>query len=342
MMSAAAPWSVVDGFARNDAGQHFLAAQVVGHGGDTPHRATSLCCRSTLSTSAAAIFSPLRRITFFRRSTKYRFCSASRRTTSPVWNQPPSQAASVASGSPRYSVKKPARGSGPAARTSSSPGVQSATSASASIDDAVLHEGLRPAEAGPADMPRLVAGDDHRAGAGLGHGPGVDHRDAEPLLERSVVARIDAGREAEPHADARDRPATASRPSSIVGITPRLCMMVASLSRTVCHQLRGWNRSSGMMQPPVITMASVEYAIALTCIIGSGVISRSSPGPQRAQAADLGVPAAAAQEIVVGQHAALRLAGGAGGVEQGAFRAEAGRLRRARGRGAAGCAASSA
>ena len=55
-------------------------------------------------------------------------------------------------------------------------------------------------------------------------------------------------------------------------------MMVASLSRTVCHQLRGWNRSSGMMQPPVITMASVEYAIALTWVIGSGVISRSSPG----------------------------------------------------------------
>ena len=32
------------------------------------------------------------------------------------------------------------------------------------------------------------------------------------------------------------------------------------------------------MQPPVITMASVEYAIALMWVIGSGVIRRSSPG----------------------------------------------------------------
>lgn len=41
---------------------------------------------------------------------------------------------------------------------------------------------------------------------------------------------------------------------------------------------------------------------------------------QRAQAADPGVPAAAAQVVVVGQHAALGLAGGTRGIDQGAFR----------------------
>ena len=67
-------------------------------------------------------------------------------------------------------------------------------------------------------------------------------------------------------------------PSSMVGITPRLCMIVASLSRTVRHQLRGWNRSSGMMQPPLSIIPRVEQAIAFMCVMGSGVISRSSPG----------------------------------------------------------------
>jgi hypothetical protein len=48
-------------------------------------------------------------------------------------------------------------------------------------------------------MARFVAGDHHGAGAGFGHRPGIDHRNAEPVLERGVVARIDAGCETEPH-----------------------------------------------------------------------------------------------------------------------------------------------
>ncbi len=61
--------------------------------------ATAGCVSRMLSTSTAEMFSPLRRITFLRRSTKWKSPSALQRTTSPVWNQPPAQAASVASSS---------------------------------------------------------------------------------------------------------------------------------------------------------------------------------------------------------------------------------------------------
>ena len=54
--------------------------------------------------------------------------------------------------------------------------------------------------------------------------------------------------------------------------------MVARLCRTLSHQLRGWKRSSGTMQPPLRIIAMVEKAIAFMCTIGSGVISRSAPG----------------------------------------------------------------
>ncbi|KAG1239505.1 hypothetical protein G6F68_018570 [Rhizopus microsporus] len=62
---------------------------------------TSGCCISTLSTSTAEMFSPLRRITFFFRSTKRSAPSSSRRTISPVWNQPSCHASAVAASSLR-------------------------------------------------------------------------------------------------------------------------------------------------------------------------------------------------------------------------------------------------
>ena len=65
----------------------------------TADACTSGCWFSTLSTSTAEMFSPLRRMTFFLRSTKYRLPSSSARTMSPVWNQPPAQACSVAASS---------------------------------------------------------------------------------------------------------------------------------------------------------------------------------------------------------------------------------------------------
>ena len=96
--------------------------------------------------------------------------------------------------------------------------------------------------------------------------------------------------------------------------------MVARDSRTLFHQVpRVEAVELARCSRRSMTIAIVEYAIAFMCASGSGVISRSSPGAQRAQAADARVPLAGQQEIVVRQHAALGPAGGAGGVEQRAF-----------------------
>ena len=51
--------------------------------------------------------------------------------------------------------------------------------------------------------------------------------------------------------------------------------MVARLSRTLCHQVVGWNRSSCTRQPPATSTTMVENAIALTWFKGSGVMMRS-------------------------------------------------------------------
>src|SRR5262249_32036587 len=58
----------------------------------------------------------------------------------------------------------------------------------------------RAAEAPRTDGGRLAAGGDHRAAAGLGHGPGLGQREAEARLEGGVVARVRIGAEAETHA----------------------------------------------------------------------------------------------------------------------------------------------
>ncbi len=55
-------------------------------------------------------------------------------------------------------------------------------------------------------------------------------------------------------------------------------MIVARDSRTLRHQVPGWNRSSATMHPPARIIAIVEQAMAFMCTIGSGVISRSLPG----------------------------------------------------------------
>ncbi len=59
--------------------------------------ATASWAWSVASTSAAAMFSPERRMMFFLRSTKISMPSAVRRTTSPVWNHSPRHASRVAS-----------------------------------------------------------------------------------------------------------------------------------------------------------------------------------------------------------------------------------------------------
>ncbi len=94
--------------------------------------------------------------------------------------------------------------------------------------------------------------------------------------------------------------------------------MVARESRTLSHQLLGVEAVENVRQPPHIIIAMVEVAMAFMWNSGSGVSMRSA-GPHRDQPADGRIPAAVVEKIGVGQHAALRPAGGAGRVEQGAF-----------------------
>ena len=164
--------------------------------------------------------------------------------------------------------------------------------------------------------------------AGLGHRPGLEQRKAEALLERRVVARVDAGAEAEAQLVlavelARPAPRAASPASRRGSGRPS-----RRLSRTLCHQVRGWKRSSWTMQPPERIAAIDENASAFMWLSGSGVMKRSTSGAHLGQLAEAEVPLAGAQEVAVGEAAALRLAGRARGVEQRALGAAADRLAR--------------
>ena len=92
-----------------------------------------------------------------------------------------------------------------------------------------------------------------------------------------------------------------------------------ALSRTLCHQVFGWKRSSWTRQPPATSTTIVENAIAFTWLSGSGVMTRSVSRRMLHTPPSAGVPLAGAQEVGVAQHAALGPAGGARGVEQRAF-----------------------
>ena len=59
--------------------------------------------------------------------------------------------------------------------------------------------------------------------------------------------------------------------------------MVARLSRTLCHQVCGWKRSSWTMQPPESIAAIDENASAFMWLSGSGVMKRSTSGTTSAQ-----------------------------------------------------------
>src|ERR1700722_13474957 len=64
-------------------------------------------------------------------------------------------------------------------------------------DDARFQLRAGPAEATRTDMARFLGRDNHRASAGLGHGPGLDQRKSEAFLERALQCGVDAGAEAE-------------------------------------------------------------------------------------------------------------------------------------------------
>ena len=118
-------------------------------------------------------------------------------------------------------MKKPRRGSPPFWRTSSSPAVAARDIGAFVIHDAIIHVRRRAADAALPDMARPAGRGGDGAGAGLGHRPGLDQRKAEAALEILLMARIDAGAEAEAHAVRRSSASSVSSCSRIAGITPR-------------------------------------------------------------------------------------------------------------------------
>ena len=88
-------------------------------------------------------------------------------------------------------------------------------------NDAGLEFASQAAEAACAGVARLGGGDDHGTGAGLGHGPGLDQRKAEPGLERIMQRLVDTGAKTEAHAVALVVGCSRAAPISIGGITPR-------------------------------------------------------------------------------------------------------------------------
>ena len=97
-------------------------------------------------------------------------------------------------------MKKPRRGSLPFWRTSSSPARAARDVGACVVDDAIVHVRRRAADAALPDMARPARRGGDGARAGLGHRPGLDQRKAEAPLEILLMARIDAGAEAEAHA----------------------------------------------------------------------------------------------------------------------------------------------
>ena len=210
------------GSRRHDAGEHLVAAHRVGR--RPPRRAalTAGCWFSTLSTSTAEMFSPLRRITFFLRSTKCRSCrrrrAAPRRRCGTSRRPRPRSVAARPSGSRRRSRGADRRRrSAPAAR----PARRRRTSTPSSSTRRISTNGSARPKQLRADVARLAVGHDAGGGAGLGHRPGLDQRKAEARLERRVVLAVDAGAEAEAHGVLPVALADAGAASSIAGITPR-------------------------------------------------------------------------------------------------------------------------
>ncbi len=178
------------------------------------------------------MFSPLRRMTFFQRSTKYRFSSASRRTTSPVWNQPPSHAASVACTVTEVFGEEPGTriGFGGAYQQFARRIVGDVCAGV--VDDAIPHERTVRARSmtgrygavrgwrSPRRRRRFRSSPRHRSSE-CRSGPRTRRGSADRRRVRNRTAH-----------DAPGRPGDGSKPSSIVGITPRLCRIVALVSRT--------------------------------------------------------------------------------------------------------------
>ena len=176
--------------------------------------------------------------------------------------------------------------------------------------DAGLELGPEAAEATGAGVARLPGGDDDGAGAGFGHGPGLDQRKAEPRLEGIVQRLVDAGTETEANT---------------------VAFVVVAFGRTHQHRrhhaeiMHDGGAALPDVGPPALGVETVERDQAAAGGhhrhggIGHRVHMEHRQRRQhplgavieRDQAADRGVPMAGVEKIFVRQYAAFWPAGGA-------------------------------
>ena len=270
------------------------------------------------------MFSPLRRMTFLRRSTKWK---------SPAALLPYDVAGMEPAAGPgalgRHLVLEVAEEEVGARVVAGGTHQQLAGHVdlgvvAAHVDDPRLDEEVGAAEAAGADVARLAVGHDAGGRAGLGHRPGLEQREAEAGLEGGMVARVDPGAEAEaqlvhPVALARRRRQQHRRHHAEVvrdrgaalahALPPGARMEAVELDDDAAGEDRGHRRERERVH--VVERQRRDEALDV--------------GPHRRQIAEAEVPLAGAQEIAVGEAAALGLAGGPRGVEQGAFGAAADR-----------------
>jgi hypothetical protein len=113
--------------------------------------------------------------------------------------------------------------------------------------------------------------------AGLGHAPDLDHREAEPRLERVVQGRVDRGAQAEfdlVQFFLRHRRLLEQDRRDDAHVMDRGRLRVSTRSR---HQLLGWNRSAEIRQPADSVIAIRLITPEFMWKTGKGLNSRSSP-----------------------------------------------------------------
>ena len=167
-------------------------------------------------------------------------------------------------------------------------------------------------------LARFVIGADHRTGAGLGHSPGLDQREAEAPLEWPMQTWIDASTKSKSH-----------------------LMIPVSHRRWCLHQDR--LHYSQIMKascpafphtgPPTGRVKTIErnqtaachhhcHHRACHCVHVKHRQGRDHPfsiSGERTQATGIVIPTTRVEKIKVRQHTPFGLTGGAGGVEHGGF-----------------------
>ena len=193
------------------------------------------------------------------------------------------------------------------------------------VNEAILHAFGWPADAARAKAGRFARGGGGCRTAGLGHRPGLDDRDAVALLEGGAVADIDAGREGETHAvlpfhlghrqlqqNGGDDAETMHDGRAAIGhaLPPAVGMKAVKRNHGAAEHHHADRAAAERVHVKHRQRRQVDLAVRL----------------QFGHAALREIPVGDLQEIAVREHAALGLAGAAGGEQQRAFAVELGIL----------------